>query len=160
MTIAEDQIAAVAAWVTASSQPYHAPLGGYIERGPFGTLITVGIDEPGTDVAALCAQGVLPIFTPQTSPVAVDLSVPPGQIAVSERAFHVAWAASQAKQEPGVRFPPVAIVALPTAGTTMRQAMTAAGLPIDLAARCVLALPVYALPVAAVERLTGFLPVV
>lgn len=56
--------------------------------------------------------------------------------------------------------PPVAVVALPTPTTTIREAMTAAGLPIDLAARGVLALPVYALPVAAVERLAGFLPVV
>jgi hypothetical protein len=160
MTVASDQIAAVAAWLTASSQPYHASLGGFVERGPYGTLVTVGIDDAGADVAALCAQGVLPIYTPQTSPVAVDLSVPLNQDAIAERAYHVAWAAGQAARDPAARFPPVAVVTLATPATTIRQAMTAAGLPIDLAARGVLALPIYALSVAAVERLAGVLPVV
>jgi len=45
---------------------------------------------------------------------------------------------------PAARFPPVAVVTLVTPARTIRQAMTAAGLPIDpAAARGVLALPVY-----------------
>lgn len=160
MTVASDQIAAVAAWLAASSKPYPAPLGSTVDPGPFGTLVTVGIDEAGADVEALCAQGVLPIFTPQASPVAVDLTVPTGQGALSERVYHVAWKAQQAQVSPDLGLPPVAVVTLATPATTIREAMTAAGLPIDLAARGVLALPVYALPVAAVERLAGVLPVV
>ncbi len=65
-TAAETQLAAVAAWLLANAVEPPTPMGKDVIRpGVYETLVPVGIDEAGADVDALCAQGVLPLFTPQ-----------------------------------------------------------------------------------------------
>lgn len=53
------------------------------------------IDEAGLDVEAFCAQGVLPVFTPQAVSGGFDLTPPQNQGALSDRALHLAWAAAE-----------------------------------------------------------------
>jgi hypothetical protein len=72
-TVAETQLAAVAAWFAASSKATTSPLGDPIIRGPYASLVSVGIDDAGADVESLVSQGVLPVFTPQAVSTGFDL---------------------------------------------------------------------------------------
>jgi len=87
----------------------------------------------------LVAQGVLPIPPPQAVSVAADLTPPQVQFKVAERAYHILWKIEQR------RIPKVAVGGLQTAGTSIQAALNAAGLgSLDMTARGVLALPLYA----------------
>jgi hypothetical protein len=120
----------------------------------------VGTDEAGADVEALCAQGVLPIFTPQAVSAGINLTPPTGQPALVERVEHTIWKAQQAPYAPDVGFPAVVVVGLATPVTTIRQALTAAGLgSLDLATRGVLAVPLYAFDTVTRSRVAPELPV-
>jgi len=147
-TIAEDHIAAFAAWLASSSKDRRLWTGDTMKRGPYGDLVHVGIDDsPHADLSSVVAQGVLPIFTPQAIDVAADDTPPEGQDIVSERVAHVIWKARNAPFAPLVGFPPVIVVGVPTDTTTIRAALASAGLEDpDLDARGVLALPLYAFP--------------
>ena len=117
--------------------------GSEIQPGVYATIINVGINAVGlTDYSALVAQGVLPILTPQAVTVAQDLSIPKGQDIVAERVYQVLWKIPQG------HLPKVALVGLPTNGTSIQAALNAAGLAdLDITARSVLALPLYAFSV-------------
>lgn len=146
--ITNTQIAAITAWFAASSQDYLSPLGQLIRRGPYATLVNLGLDTaPPAAATSLIASGVLPIYSPDAVGPG-DLTVPNEQQSVFERARHVIWAAAQGKTDRGLRIPPVAVVSLPTAATTIRAACTAAGISVT-ADRAVLAVPVYAFPAGA-----------
>lgn len=135
MTAAQDQIAAVSAWLAASSVGGKSPLGDMILRGPYATIASVSMDEsPHPNFETLIAQGVLPLLTPQAQPAPIDLSPPESQDRVTGRALHLIWKVTDGA------LPPVVIVGLPAQTTTIRDALTAAGLgSLDLAARGVLA---------------------
>lgn len=160
-TQGELDIAAVAAWFAASSRPTTSPLGDPIIRGPYATLVPVGIDEAGLDVEAFCAQGVLPVFTPQAVSGGFDLTPPQNQGALSDRALHLAWKSAQAQFDAATsEFPAVVVVGLDTPLTTIRDALTAAGLgSLDLATRACLALPLYAFDTVTRIRVAPELPV-
>ncbi len=146
--IATAQITAIAAWFAASSQDYTSPLGNVIRRGPFGTLINLATLDtaPSASLSGFVAAGVLPVYSVDAVGPG-DLTTPGEQPPVIDRALHLIWAAKQGKLD-GLRIPPVAVVSLPTVGTTIRQAMTAAGLSVA-ADRAVLAIPTYAFPTGA-----------
>jgi hypothetical protein len=111
-------VAVLAAWLAASSQDDRSPKGDTILRGPYGELVTVGLD----DVPPEAPAGGLPLFT--LAPGYVPTwGEPQGQPRLADRAQHVAWLAGA-----GRGFPAVVAVA---AGQTMRQACTAAGIDPD-----------------------------
>lgn len=159
-TVAETQLAAVASWFAASSHSTKSPLGDPIIRGPYATLVSVGIDDAGADVESLVSQGVLPVFTPQAVSAGFDLTPPQNQAVLSDRALHLIWKAQQAPYAPEAGFPAVVVVGLDTPLTTIRDALTAVGLgSLDLAARAVLAVPLYAFDSDARSRVAPELPV-
>ncbi len=108
-------VAVLAAWLAASSQDDRSPKGATILRGPYGELVSVGLD----DVPPVAPTGCLPLFT-LASGYVPTWAAPEGQPRLSDRAQHVAWLARA-----GRGFPAVVTVA---AGQTMRKACTDAGI--------------------------------
>ncbi|MGF6859666.1 hypothetical protein ABIE69_000213 [Rhodobacteraceae bacterium MBR-64] len=113
--------AEIAAWLAASSQNDRSPKGDLILRGPFGELVTVGLD----DVPPESPAGCLPLFT-LASGYVPTWAAPEGQQRLADRAQHVAWLAGAGRPD----FPTVAVLRVAT-GATMRQACTAAGIDPD-----------------------------
>ena len=109
--------AQIAAWLTASSQNNRSPKGDLILRGPFGELVTVGLDEALPEAPAGC----LPLFT-LASGYVPTWAAPEGQQRLADRAGHIAFLAGAGRPD----FPAVAVLRVAT-GATMRQACTAAG---------------------------------
>jgi hypothetical protein len=113
--------AEIAAWLAASSQNDRSPKGDLVLRGPFGELVTVGLDDVPPEAPAGClllftlAPGYVPTW-----------GEPLGQQRLADRAQHVAWLAGAGRPD----FPPVAVLRV-AAGATMRQACTAAGIDPD-----------------------------
>ncbi len=99
----------------------HSPKGDTILRGPYGELVTVGLDEVPLEAPAGC----LPLFTLAPGYVP-KWAVPEGQSSLADRAQHVAWLAGAG----GSDFPAVAVLRVAT-GATMLQACTAAGINPD-----------------------------
>jgi hypothetical protein len=153
-TIAEAQIAEIAEWLALSSRDWKTPLGDTVKPGPYATVIPVGINATGhPDYAGIIAQGVLPLLTPQASPVAVDLTPPINQPAMIGRALHVLWKIEQ------LALPQAVVVGLSSASESIQAALHAAGLGgWDTTARGVLALPLYALSAFEVGRIGPKLP--
>lgn len=101
----------------------------------------------------------MPIFTPQAASAHINLTPPTGQPALFERVEHIIWKAQQAPYAPDVGFPAIVIVGLATPVTTIRQALTAAGLgSLDLATRGGLAVPQYAFDTVTRSRVAPELP--
>jgi len=113
--------AQIAAWLAASSQDRTSPKGDRIPVGPFGELVSVGLD----DVPPEAPAGCLALFT-LVSGYAPTWAAPEGQERLADRAQHVAWLAGAGRPD----FPPVAVLRV-AAGATMRQACTAAGIDPD-----------------------------
>ena len=113
--------AQIAAWLAASSQNDRSPKGDLILRGPFGELVTVGLD----DVPPEAPAGCLPLFT-LASGYVPTWATPEGQPRLSDRAQHVAWLSGAGRPD----FPAVAVLRV-AAGATMRQACTAEGIDPD-----------------------------
>lgn len=118
MTAAAAQIAA---WLAASSQDRTSPKGDRIPVGPFGELVSVGLD----DVPPEAPAGCLALFT-LVSGYVPTWAAPEGQERLADRAQHVAWLAGAGRPD----FPAVAVLRV-AAGATMRQACTAAGIDPD-----------------------------
>ncbi len=158
MTAAAD-IAALGSWLALSSQPYAAPLDGFVARGPYAQLFRLDLDAPSpADTVAHIARGCLPLFSP-SAPVGTRFDYPNDQPAPANRAGHMLWKATQAGIDPGLGFPPgIAFVALATASQMLRQACTAAGID-PLADRGLIGLPVWAFPAHDQARLLARLPV-
>jgi hypothetical protein len=110
--------AQIAAWLAASSQHDRSLKGDVILRGPFGELVTVGLD----DVPPESTAGCLPLFT-LASVYVPTWAAPDGQKRLADRAQHVAWLAGAGRPD----FPAVAVLRVAT-GATMRQACIAAGI--------------------------------
>lgn len=87
------------------------------------------------------------------SPIAVDLTPPINQLAMIERAFHVLC-----KIEQG-HLPKAFVICLSSAGESIQLALNAAGLGgLDVNARAVLALPLYALSDFQIARIGAKVP--
>ncbi|MBE2276870.1 MAG: hypothetical protein IAE87_11325 [Rhodobacteraceae bacterium] len=90
----------------------------------------------------------------------INLTPPTGRPALVERVEHTIWKAQQAPYAPDAGFPAVIVVGLATPVTTIRDALTAAGLgSLDLAMRGVLAVPLYAFDTVTRSRVAPELPV-
>lgn len=152
-------IAALGHWLGLSSQPYAAPLGGFVARGRYAQLFRLDLDAAApADVATHIARGCLPLFSP-SEPVGTRFDYPNDQPAAANRALSLLWKAVQANVDPSLGFPPgIAFVALLTASQTMRQACTAAGID-PLADRGLIGLAVWAFPAHDQARLNARLPV-
>lgn len=152
-------IAALGSWLALSSQPYAAPLGGFVVRGPYALLFRLDLDTAApADTATHIARGCLPLFS-RTAPVGTRFDYPNDQPAPANRAAHMLWKAVQANAAPELGFPPgIAFVALAAASQTLRQACTAAGIDL-LADRGLIGLPVWAFPAHDQARLLTRLPV-
>ena len=114
-------VAVLAAWLAASSQNDRSPKGDTILRGPYGELVSVGLDDVPPDAPAGC----LPLFI-LASGYVPTWATPEGQPSLANRAQHVAWLAGA-----GRGFPAVVTVVTVATGQTMRQACTAAGIDPD-----------------------------
>lgn len=110
--------AQIAAWLAASSQDRTSPKGDRIPVGPFGELVSLGLD----DVPPAAPAGCLALFT-LASGYVPTWAAPEGQERLADRAQHVAWLAGAGRPN----FPAVAMLGVAT-GATMRQACTAAGI--------------------------------
>lgn len=158
MGTAETQIAQVTKWFSDSSQSWTTYFGDLVIRGNWAVLHRLGLDEaPRPNLAPYIAGGALVIYSPQADGPG-DLTAPPNQPTAVERVLHLIWASGAAKADSALRVPPVAVVGLSSASQTIRQAMTAAGLPVGTD-RAVLAVPVYAFEPAERVRMLARLPV-
>jgi hypothetical protein len=154
-TIAEGQVAAVVAWLAASSRDTVSPMGNEIRRGPDATVLSLNIDNDDLpEFTAEVEAGSLPLFTPQATTGRVDMSVPVNQPLLLDRLFHLLW-----KIEGGVDLPAVVVVGIPTRQTSILAALDAVGLGgIDLSERGVLAVPLYCFSAQDRFKLSGHLP--
>ncbi len=152
-------MAALGHWLGLSSQPYAAPLGGFVVRGPYAQLFRLNLDAAApADMPTHIARGCLPLFSP-SAPVGTRFDYPNDQPAAANRAAHVLWKAVQANAAPELGFPPgIAFVALLTASQTLRQACVAAAID-PLADRGLIGLPVWAFAAHDQARLLARLPV-
>lgn len=159
MTAAAD-IAALGHWLGLSSQPYAAPLGGFVARGPYAQLFRLNLDAAApADMPTQIARGCLPLFSP-AAPVGTHFDYPNDQPAAVNRALALLWKATQANIDPDLGFPPgIAFVALATASQTLRQACTAAAID-PLADRGLIGLALWAFPAHDQARLNARLPVI
>ena len=153
-------IAALGSWLELSSQPYAAPMGGFVARGPFGQLFRLDLDTAApADVPTKIARGCLPLFSP-AAPVGTRYSYPNDQPPAIVRALSLLWKAVQANTAPDLGFPPgIAVVGLATAAQTLRQACTAAAID-PLADRGLIGLALWAFPAHDQARLNARLPVI
>lgn len=152
-------IAALGSWLALSSQPYAAPLGGFVARGPYAQLFWLDLDAAApANTATHIARGCLPLFSP-AAPVGTRFDYPNDQPAPANRAAHMLWKAVQANAAPELGFPSgIAFVGLLTASQTLRQACTVAGID-PLADRGLVGLAVWAFAVHDQARLLARLPV-
>lgn len=152
-------IAALGHWLGLSSQPYAAPLGGFVARGPYAQLFRLNLDAAApADMPTHIARGCLPLFSP-AAPVGTRFDYPNDQPAAASRAAHMLWKAVQASAAPDLGFPQgLRFVGLLTASQTLRQACTAAGID-PLADRGLIGLAVWAFPAHDQARLNARLPV-
>lgn len=152
-------IAALGSWLVLSSQPYAAPLGGFVARGQFAQLFALSLDAVApADMPTHIARGCLPLFSP-AAPAGTRFDYPNDQPAPASRATHMLWKAVQASAAPDLGFPPgIAIVGLLTASQTLRQACSVAGID-ALADRGLIGLAMWAFPAHDQARLLARLPV-
>lgn len=152
-------IAAFADWLALSSQPYGAPMGGFVVRGSYAHLFRLDLDTPShVDTPTHIARGCLVLVSP-SAPAGTLFDYPPGQPTPAIRAAHMLWKAQQAAWAPDLGFPQgLRFVGLVTASQTLRQACTAAGID-PLADRGLIGLPVWAWPADDRARLNARLPV-
>lgn len=112
----------LADWLKESGKDRVSPFGGRIPVGPYGELLSVGLDDPAPDLTAEIALGCLPVLTAEAGHVPT-WATPEGQPRLGNRAAHLRWLAGA-----GRGFPAVVTVA---AGQTLRQACNAAGVDPD-----------------------------
>ena len=111
--------AQIAAWLAASSQNGRSPKGDTIPRGPFGELVSVGLD----DVLPGAPAGCLPLFT-----LASGSMCPHGPRRKASNGLQTGRSTSTSFAGEGrPDFPPVAVLRV-AAGATIRQACIAAGI--------------------------------
>jgi hypothetical protein len=128
-TIAETQLAAVAAWLAASSRNRKSPFGDLIISTAYGQLVACGLDDVPPDLSSPLALGCLPLMVPYSVPAAA-FAATQGQARLSERAQHIEWVAGAALTDPLRGFPAVAVVRV-AQGQTLRQAAVSAGFDPD-----------------------------
>ena len=154
MNAAQQQIAAIGAWLAESSKPCPAPLSGFIAKGPYAVLVPSALDAapaPNFDAEAL------PLFIPQAQALAslptIDTTAPASQDRASDRLAHLLWLMDDG------RLPGVAVVGLEDPAETLQAAIDRAGMAgLDLTATALLCVPLWAMPADSREMLALRLP--
>lgn len=154
MTIAQQRIAAIGAWLAESSKPRPAPLSGFVAKGPFAVLVPSALDAaptPNFDTEAL------PLFIPQAQAPAslptIDTTAPASQDPASDRLAHLLWLMDAG------RLPGVAVVPLEDPAEALQAAIDRAGMGgLDLTATALLCVPLWALPADARDSIARRLP--
>ncbi len=120
MNAAQQQIAAIGAWLAESSKPCPAPLSGFIAKGPYSVLVPSALDAapaPNFDAEAL------PLFIPQAQALAslptIDTTAPASQDRASDRLGHLLWLMDDG------RLPGVAVVGLEDPAEACKRRLTA-----------------------------------
>ena len=142
MNAAQQQIAAIGAWLAESSKPCPAPLSGFIAKGPYAVLVPSALDAapaPNFDAEAL------PLFIPQAQAPAslptIDTTAPASQDRASDRLAHLLWLMDAG------RLPGVAVVGLEDPAETLQATIDRAGMAgLDLTATALLCAPLWAMP--------------
>lgn len=142
MTLAQDRLAALAAWIDASSGPRRTPMAGDTLIGPWAVIVAADFSEPPAPefdidalplwVSAAQAEGVAlpPIVT----------AAPPSQTRMAYRLGHLIF-----RVQDGT-LPPCAIVGLDSPAEPILAAVERAGAgAVDLATFPLLAAPLWAL---------------
>ena len=154
MNAAQQQIAAIGAWLAESSKPCPAPLSGFIAKGPYAVLVPSALDAapaPNFDAEAL------PLFIPQAQALAslptIDTTAPASQDRASDRLTHLLWLMDDG------RLPGVAVVGLEDPAETLQAAIDRAGMAgLDLTVTPLLCAPLWAMPADSREMLALRLP--
>ena len=154
MNAAQQQIAAIGAWLAESSKPCPAPLSGFIAKGPYAVLVPSVLDAvpaPNFDAEAL------PLFIPQAQAPynlpTIDTTAPAGQDRASDRLGHLLWLMDDG------RLPSVAVVGLEDPAEPLQAAIDRAGMAgLDLTATPLLCAPLWAMPADSREMLALRLP--
>lgn len=154
MNAAQQQIAAIGAWLAESSKPCPAPLSGFIAKGPYAVLVPTALDAapaPNFDAEAL------PLFIPQAQAPAslptIDTTAPASQDRASDRLTHLLWLMDDG------RLPGVAVVGLEDPQEALQTAIDRAGMAgLDLTVTPLLCAPLWAMPADSREMLALRLP--
>jgi hypothetical protein len=170
MTLAAIRLAALAAWLDASSKPWRSPCGDNIVVGRYAEIMPWDFDElPTTDFA----EHALPLFVPQDQAAGValsdvaDLSAPAGQMRAFFRLNHVLFRLGDARLElpwrgkaEADKLPLCAVVGLTDPEMPLWDALDAAGgADVDLNTFPLLCAPLWAMtPKERAQLKLPFLP--
>lgn len=155
MTLAQECLSAIAAWIDASSGPRRTPLDGDTLIGPWAVIVAADFSEPPTpefDVDAL------PLWVPAEQAEGVALppivtAAPPSQTRMAYRLAHLIW-----RVQDGT-LPPCAIVGLDSPAEPILAAVERAGAGgVDLTAFPLLCAPLWALSPAHRAEIAPKLP--
>lgn len=154
MTPAQEQIAALSDWITASSKDRKSPLGDRIPVGPWAVLIPQSLDAvPGPELP----EGNLPLWIPEEQAVSglppTPDTAPENQDVMIQRLNHLVWIFEEG------RFTG-ALVGLTDPQETLLAALQREMPGYDLSQYPVLFIPLWALATGDRQRLTGKLPLV
>ena len=128
MSTPKEQLAALAGWIKASSQPRKTPLGGDTLVGPFAVLVPLALDQAP---APTFDPGALPLWIPEAQAPAdlpaIDTSAPASQDRMPQRLGHIVWLVQEG------RFPGIQLIDLTDPGETLQAALDreAPGLDLD-----------------------------
>lgn len=128
MSTPKEQLAALAGWIKASSQPRKTPLGGDTLVGPFAVLVPLALDQAP---APTFDPGALPLWIPEAQAPAdlpaIDTSAPASQDRMPQRLGHIVWMVQEG------RFPGIQLIDLTDPGETLQAALDreAPGLDLD-----------------------------
>lgn len=142
MTLAQERLNEVVAWVRTSSAPRTTPLGGATVVGAYAVFVASDLDA--APMAGFNTEA-LPLYIPQAQSEGVRFpakrfEAPASQIRVGQRLFHLIW-----KIEAGV-LPPCRVVGLDDSSEPLQAAIDRAGAgDTDLAAIPLIMAPLWAL---------------
>lgn len=155
MTLAQQRLGELAAWIAASSASRRTPLNGATAVGPWAVIVPADLDEPPQP--AFDPEAVVLFVSAEQAdglnlPLA-DLSAPASQDRASARLAHLIWRIGEGT------LPPAAVVALDSPAEPLGAAIARQGADaLDTALWPVLAVPVWALPPADRATIAGKLP--
>lgn len=155
VTLAQDRLAAIAAWIDASSGPRRTPMDDDTLIGPWAVIVAADFAKPPTPEFDADA---LPLWCPADQVEGVALppivtAAPPSQTRMAYRLGHLLW-----RVQDGT-LPPCAIVGLDSPAEPIPAAVERAGAgAVDLTAFPLLCAPLWALSPAHRAELDHRLP--
>lgn len=155
MTLAQQRLGELAAWIASSSAARRTPLAGATAVGPWAVIVPADLDEPPQ-----------PTFDPEALPIfvaaeqtdglnlpAIVTAAPDSQHRASARLAHLLWRIGEGT------LPPAAVVELDDPAEAVGAALDRQGAgALDMAVWPVLTVPVWALSPADRATIAGKLP--